>query len=243
MTGSDRRLTRCWRSSPPGALALTLAALLVLLAGDTAAAQTRQQKPRRQFISISVDRLHTFPLHFGKWPVEQLVGREVAEAQREPYDYHSRDGLTTVDVLEFRRRGRGVGVTVYPLGMSVGATLGLRGSREDLPVIRMDVSGPAAVANYVLLDAQAYDGSVGIYVADRAPGWGLGSHAFLAAGAGVVRSNLGDGRRVFAEGGGGLSVGPVGVQIACKFALNRLTSPISHQFMTVPITVRGSLSF
>lgn len=217
--------------------------VLACLCGATAEAQGRQTRPRRQFISVSFDRLHTLPLHFEKWPVEQLVGREVAEAQRAAYDYRSRDELTTVDVLEFRRRGGGWGVTVYPLGLSVGATLGLRASREDLPVVRMDVDGPAHVSEYTLQDGRAYDGSIGIYVADRAPGWGLGSYAFLAGGAGVVRSSLGDGHRVFAEGGGGLTSGPVGVQLVCKFALNRLTSPIKHQFMTVPISVRASLSF
>jgi hypothetical protein len=78
---------------------------------------------------------------------------------------------------------------------------------------------------------------------DRAPGWGLGSHAFIAGGAGVIRSTLGDGQRLFAEAGGGLSVGPIGVQLAIKFALNRLDEPVEHSFFTVPIALRTSVSF
>lgn len=231
------------RSSVRRAVTAGLVLPFLLVAAAPGEAQSRAQRARRQFVSISVDYLHTLPLHFLEWPVEQLVGREVAKAQRQAHDYHSRDGLTTVDVLEFRRRGRGLGLTLYPFGMSVGPTLGLRFSREDLPVIRMNVDGPAHVAGYALTDGRAYDGSVGLYVSDRAPGWGLGSHAFLAAGAGLVRGSRGDGHRVFAEGGGGVNVGPIGVQLACKFALNRLTDPLAHQFVTVPITVRASVSF
>jgi hypothetical protein len=194
-------------------------------------------------VSVSLDNFYIHPLHFAKRPVEQLVGREVTEAQQESYEYRSRDGATTVDVLEFKKRGRGFGVTVYPFGLSSGPALGVRWSREDLPVVRMNISGPSKVASYALTEAYAVDIGAALVVADRSPGWGLGSHAFVGGGMGTVRSSLSDGKRYFAEGGGGIAVGPVGVEIAVKFALNRLDGPVEHQFMTVPIAVRTSLSF
>jgi hypothetical protein len=220
-----------------------LAGLLVIVSCSMAAAQPLPKKPRRQFVSVSVDTFSTQPLHFATWPVEDLVGREVTEAQGEPYDYRSRDGATTVDVLEFKKPGHGYGVTVYPFGLSSGATLGLRLSREDLPVIRMAFAGPAKVSSYALTDAYAVDIGAALVMADRSPGWGLGSHAFIGGGAGRVRSSLSDGKRYFAEGGGGLTVGPFGVELAVKFALNRLDAPVEHQFITVPIGLRMSVSF
>lgn len=219
------------------------AALFFIVAVTCAAPAAAQSGARRQFISVSFDNFRTQPLHFGEWPVSELVGREVAKAQRENHDYESRDGQTTVEVIEFKRRGRGFGVTVYPFGLASGPTLGVRVSREELPAIRLAMRGPAAVPGYNFTDAYALDASVGLYVGDRAPGWGLGSHAFVGGGAGLVRSGVGDGRRVFAEGGGGLSVGPLAVQLAVKFALNRLDAPVEHQFLTVPIALRTSVSF
>ncbi len=68
-------------------------------------------------------------------------------------------------------------------------------------------------------------------------------HAFVAGGAGRIRSDLGDGSRYFAEGGGGLNSGPFGVQLAVKFAWNRLDDPIEHRFFTVPVTIRAMVSF
>jgi hypothetical protein len=82
-----------------------------------------------------------------------------------------------------------------------------------------------------------------VYLADRSPGWGLGSHAFLAGGIGRVRGDQRDGNRYFAEGGGGLSAGPIGVELSVKFAWNRFTEPVEHQFMTVPIALRGTVTF
>ena len=62
-------------------------------------------------------------------------------------------------------------------------------------------------------------------------------------GGGRIRSSLGDGTRIFAEGGGGLSSGPFGVELSVKFAWNRLDEPVVHRFLTIPITLRGTLSF
>ena len=199
---------------------------------------------RRQWVSVSYDWLYTQPLHFKEHPVEDFVGRPVVEAQREPFDYRSADGRTIVDTIEFRRRGHGAGLTVYPLGFATGATLGIRVSYETLPRIELAIAGPALVSGYVLEDASAVDLSIGLFVADRAPGWGLGSHAFIAGGFGRVRSEaFGRGERYFGEGGGGINVGPLGVQLAVKFARNSLDEPIEHSFLTVPITLRGTVSF
>jgi hypothetical protein len=218
-------------------------ALLLVFSG-TATAQVTPKKPRRQFVSVSFDAFRTQPLHFAKWPVEELVGREVSEAQPlEPFDYRSRDGLTTVDVLEFKKAGQGYGVTVYPLGMASGPALGLRLSREDLPVIRMAIAGPAKVPSYTLMDAYAVDFAAQLVIADRSPGWGLGSHAFVGGGLGKVRSSLSDGKRYFAEGGGGLTIGPLGFEVAVKFAYNSLDEPLQHHFMTVPVALRTSVTF
>jgi hypothetical protein len=216
-------------------------AAVVALAPATAAAQG---SVRRQWISVSYDWLSTQPLHFKEHPVEDLVGRPVEDAQRQPYDYISEDGRTTVDTIEFRRRGHGAGLTVYPLGFATGMTLGIRVSYETLPRIEVAIAGPARVPGYVLEDARAVDLSIGLFVADRAPGWGLGSHAFIAGGFGRVRSDsFGRGQRYFGEGGGGINVGPIGVQLAVKIARNSLDEPIEHSFMTVPITLRGTVSF
>lgn len=220
-----------------------LALALLLCIPAAAAAQYAPAQPRRQFISVSYDWLYTQPLHFAEHPLEDLLGTEVASAQRQDYDYETRDGSTRIEVLEFRRRTHGAGVTLYPLGLRAGPTLAIRGSVEDLPTIRLAFDGPGELDHYVLTRARAYDAGIGLFVADRSAGWGLGSHAFVAGGAGRIRSDLGDGSRYFAEGGGGLNSGPFGVQLAVKFAWNRLDDPIEHRFFTVPVTVRAMVSF
>ena len=225
-----------------GTIAALAAGCLLIICGS-ASAQGTARKPRRQFVSVSLDTFTTQPLHFAKWPVEELVGRDVSDAQQEPFDYRSRDGLTTVDVLEFKKRGGGFGVTVYPFGLSSGPTLGIRLSREDLPDIRIALSGPANVPSYNLVDAYAIDVAAQLVIADRSPGWGLGSHAFLGGGVGKVRAVPSDGARVFGEGGGGITVGPFGVELAVKFAFNSFDVPLEHHFVTVPVALRASVTF
>jgi hypothetical protein len=228
------------------ALILILSAIALAPVAAQADAQDAAPQPRarRQWVSVSLDWLNTQPLHFGDHPVEDLVGRDVGEAQRQAFDYESRDGLTRVDVIEFKRRGAGYGFTVYPFGMATGATLGVRVSAEDIPRIEMNIVGPALVSSYLLEDARALDLSIGVYVADRAPGWGLGSYAFVAGGFGRIRSDVfGRGPRYFAEGGGGLTVGPIGVVLALKIARNQLDLPVPHSFLTLPIVLRGQVSF
>lgn len=221
-----------------------IAPLILALCATSASAQTyKRKKPRRQFITISTEWLNTQPLHFLEHPLQELVGRDVATAQFEDYDYRTRDEQILIDVLEFKRKGRGASVTVFPLGLSVGPALGLRASAEDLPVIRIAFSGTGAPGDYALTGARAYDFGADIYVADHSPGWGLGSHAFVGGGVGRIRSDSTDGTRVFAEGGGGLTSGPLGVDLLVKFGWNRLSSPTDHHFFTVPITLRGTLTF
>ena len=96
---------------------------------------------------------------------------------------------------------------------------------------------------HVRIGLHAVRGAIGIMMADRAPGWGLGSHAFVAGGVGRLTTELGDGSRYFAEGGGGLDVGPIGIELGVKFAWNKLTEPVEHRFLTIPITLRGTLTF
>lgn len=216
---------------------------MLLAASTSAAAQTYGDTPRRHFVTIGYDWHYTQPLHFAEHPLEDLLGREVAAAQFEAYEYRTRDDATLIDVLEFSRRQQGASITVYPFGMSAGATLAVRGSIEALPLIRVAFTGDAPFAAYTLDDARALDAGAGVYVADRSAGWGLGSHAFVIGGIGRITSELGDGSRYFAEGGGGLSAGPFGVDLSVKFAWNRLAEPVEHRFLTVPITLRGTVTF
>jgi len=208
-----------------------------------AASRTGETAPRKHFVTISYDWHYTQPLHFADHPLAALLGTAVASTQSEAYEYRTRDGATLVDVLEFSRRQQGVTLTLYPLGLSTGPTLALRGSIEPLPAIRLAFVGPAPLPAYALTNARALDAAAGVYVADRSAGWGLGSHAFVLGGIGRITSDLGSGGRYFAEGGGGLSSGPFGVDLSVKFAWNRLLEPVDHRFLTVPITLRGTVTF
>lgn len=222
---------------------LTIAILVFLFWPGAAGAQTyTPPKAHRQFVTFSYNWLYTLPLHFAEHPVEDLLGTPVGSAE-EPYDYRTRDGNTLVDVLEFKRPGQGLGLTVYPLGLSSGATLGIRGTIENVPDIRISFEGPGSLDSYALTNALAYDLGVGVYVADRSAGWGLGSYAFALGGIGKITSDLGNGRRYFAEGGGGVQTGPIGFEISAKFGWNRLQDPVEHRFLTVPINMRATVSF
>jgi hypothetical protein len=218
-------------------------ALLGMMSSRVDAQTYSANKARRHFVSVSIDWLYTQPLHFSDHPLSDLMGTEVTAAQFEAFDYTTRDGETLIDVLEFKRRTRGGGITVYPLGLSSGATFGIRGSVEGLPTIRLTFDGPSAIDSYELTDAKAYDVGVGLWAADRSVGWGLGSHAFVDGGIGSIHSDLGNGSRFFVEGGGGLTSGPIGIELSVKFAWNTLNEPAKHYFVTVPITLRGTLTF
>ena len=232
-------------------LMAALAAELLLpveLAAQVPALQQAAQpytppQARRQFVTVTYDWLYIWPLHLDNFPIEDLVGMEVDEADP-PYDYRTPDGRTLVDVVEFKRRGHAVGMTVYPFGMSVGPTLGIRGSIENLPDIRIRFDGPGRpFDSYTFTGGIAYDIGAGVYVADRAPGWGLGSYAFVIGGFGKVTSDTIGGRRYFAEGGGGVQTGPVGFELSLKFGWNKLSEPVEHRFLSVPLNMRATVSF
>lgn len=206
------------------------------------AAVYKPQKARRHFVSVSYDWQYTHSMGFRTHPLEDLLGQSVDEVHLQTYDYRTTDGIL-IDVLDFTNHGQGLGLTVYPFGSSEGATLALRGSIEQLPNIRVRFEGPAPFPSYVLSGGTALDVAVGVDVSDRSPGWGLGSHAFLLGGIGRALSDERGGRRYFAEGGGGVAVGPFGVDLSIKVAMNRFSEPVPHRFMTIPISVRGTLSF
>lgn len=219
--------------------------LCSLFAASNTFAQTytAADRPRKQFVTVSYDSLYTQPLHFAEHPLEDLVGRDVSSVHFQEFEYRTRDELTLIDVVEFSRRQRGFTASIYPFGMSSGPALMLRGGFAPLPRVQVSFTGPSPIARYTLTDARALDGAIGLIMADHSPGWGLGSHAFVLAGLGKITGDLGDGSRYFAEGGGGLNVGPFGVELGVKFAMNKLSEPVSHQFLTIPITLRGTLTF
>ena len=58
---------------------------LIACASPVAAQEYPAKKPRRQFITIGLEWLHTQPLHFLEHPLQDLVGRDVAAAQFQDY--------------------------------------------------------------------------------------------------------------------------------------------------------------
>ncbi|MBI4476061.1 MAG: hypothetical protein HY654_02745, partial [Acidobacteria bacterium] len=96
---------------------------------------------------------------------------------------------------------------------------------------------------YNLRDARAYDLGIGFLMSDRPAGWGLGTHSFALAGVGRIRGERGEGDRLFGEAGGGINVGPIGLQFSVKFAYNKLENPRAHALFTVPMALRATLSF
>jgi hypothetical protein len=209
-----------------------------------APAQTYQApRARRHFISLSVERQFVQPYSFGTHPLSDLLGQPVDEVHLATFQYRTRDQATLVNVLEYGKRAAAVGATVYPFGSSDGATLAVRGSIESIPPIRVAFSGPAPAPVYELTNGRATDIAIGIDMSDRAPGWGVGAHAFLLGGVGKVQADERDGNRYFAEGGGGVTTGPFGVDISVKFAVNRFTTPVPHRIYMIPVSVRATLTF
>jgi hypothetical protein len=80
-------------------------------------------------------------------------------------------------------------------------------------------------------------------MSDRSAGWGLGAHAFALGGVGNTKTDQMNGTRYFAEGGGGVTSGPFGVDISLKFSVNRFATPVPHTIYMIPISVRGTLTF
>lgn len=227
---------------------VTAVCLVAALTASDAQAQGQPDaykapKARRHFISLTLDRQFVQPYAFGKYPLAELLGQPVDEVRLETFQYRTQDGRTTVKVVEYGKRARGVGATIYPFGASSGATLAIRGSIESVPDIRVAFAGPAPSAVYELTNGQATDVGLGIEMSDRAAGWGLGAHAFLLGGVGRVKTDQLDGTRYFGEGGGGLTSGPFGVDLSVKFAVNRFTAPVTHHVYMIPVVLRGTLTF
>lgn len=219
---------------------------LVAALGTPKAAEAqpyRAAKARKHFISVSFEKQYVQPYGFRQHPLTELLGQPVDEVHLENFQYRTRDQLTQVNVHEYGDRATAIGATVYPLGSSVGATLAIRGSIETLPPIRVSFTGPAFAPTYELTNGRATDLGVGIDVSDRAPGFGVGAHAFVLGGIGRAHTDQIDGRRYFVEGGGGVTSGPFGVDLAFKYAVNRFKTPVTHSVHMIPISVRGSLTF
>jgi hypothetical protein len=200
-------------------------------------------KARRHFVSITFDKQFVQPYAFRKHPLEELLGQDVDEVHFESFQYRTADGLTTATVLEYGKDGTGIGATVYPFGASEGATLAIRGSIESLPTIRVAIDGPSPTALYALTNGRAMDIGAGLEMSDRAPGFGLGAHAFVLGGIGRADTDQLDGRRYWVEGGGGVSSGPFGVDLSFKYAINRFTEPVTHSVNMIPINLRFSVTF
>jgi len=210
------------------------------------AAQTQvyhPKKARKHFISLSYEQQYVQPFSFRKHPLEDLLGQPVDEVHLESFQYQTRDQQTLVTVREFGNRAESVGATIYPFGSSEGATLAIRGSISSLPDIHVTFTGPAPVPSYDLTNGRAYDFGAGVDMSDRAPGWGLGSHAFVIGGIGQVSTDQLDGKRWFIEGGGGVTSGPFGVDLSFTYAVNQFDAPLSHSVHMIPISVRGTLTF
>jgi hypothetical protein len=200
-------------------------------------------RARRHFVSVYLDRQWIQANHFEMHPLEELLGQEVNEVHLESFQYRTHDNLTLVNVREFGRQGTAIGAIVYPFGSSEGATLAIKGSLESLPTLRLAFSGPAPFAAYELTNGRALDIGAGIDMSDRSPGWGLGSHAFVIGGVGRAITDQLNGSRYFAEGGGGVMFGPLGVDIAFKYTVTRFTTPTDHTLHMIPVTLRASVSF
>jgi hypothetical protein len=225
----------------------TLAALWVAgsLAAQPGATHPYQaQKARKRFISITFDKQYVQPSAFEDHPLQELLGgRRVDDVHLQPYQYQTRDQLTTVTVLEYNKPGYAVGATIYPLGSSEGATLAIRGSIESMPTIHLLFDGPAPAPTYDLTGGRALDVGVGLDMSDRSPGWGVGSHAFVLGGVGRAQTDQRDGTRYFGEGGGGIMFGPFGVDVSVKYIVTNFDLPVAHGLRTIPICVRGTLTF
>jgi hypothetical protein len=228
-------------------MSIQSAAALCLAASLTARAPQAQpyhaQKARRHFITMYAERQFVQGTGFDKHPLEELLGQEVDEVHLQSYQYSTKDNQTLITVNDFGRRAAAVGVTVYPFGSSEGPTLAVRGSLESIPDVRVSFSGPAPSPTYEQTGGRALDVGAGIDMSDRAPGWALGTHAYVIGGVGRAITDQTNGRRYFIEGGGGVMFGALGLDIAFKYVTNTFTVPLDHSIRTIPISLRATLTF
>src|SRR5262249_48075502 len=109
--------------------------------------------------------------------------------------------------------------------------------------VRVSFSGPAPSPTYEVTGGRALDVGAGIDMSDRSRGWGLGTHAFVIGGVGRAITNQMNGGRHFVEGGGGVTFGALGFDVAFKYVSNSFTTPVDHSVRAIPISVRLTLGF
>lgn len=223
------------------AAALCVAASLA--AAPSVSRPYQPPKARRHFITLYAEQQFVQATGFAKHPLQDLLGQEVNEVHLQSYQYLTKDNQTQVTVDEFGRRATAIGATVYPFGSSSGPTLAVRGSLETIPDIHLSFTGPAPAPTYDLTGGHAIDVGAGIEMSDRSAGWGIGTHAFFIGGVGRAMTDQRDGRRYFAEGGGGVMFGPFGVDVAFRYLVETFPLPIDHSIRTIPIILRGTVSF
>jgi len=223
------------------ASALCLAASLAAQASQ--ARPYQPQKARRHFITIYAERQFVQGTGFEKHPLEELLGQEVNEVHLQSYQYRTKDNQTLITVDDFGRRATAVGATIYPFGSSNGPTLAIRGSLESIPDVRVSFAGPAPSPTYQMTGGRALDVGVGLDMSDRSAGWGLGTHAYVIGGIGRAITDQTNGKRYFVEGGGGVTFGALGLDIAFKYVSNNFTVPVDHSVRAIPISVRATLGF
>src|SRR5215467_4628346 len=201
------------------------------------------QKARRHFITIYAERQFVQGSGFEKHPLEELLGREVNEVHLQSCQYRTKDNQTLITVDEFGRRATAVGATIYPFGSSEGATLAIRGSLESIPDVRVSFAGPAPPPTYAMTGGHALDVGAGVDMSDRSRGWSLGTHAYVIGGVGRAITDQRRGTRYFVEGGGGVTFGALGFDIAFKYVSNNFTLPVDHSVRAIPISLRATLGF
>ncbi len=216
---------------------------VLMMPGTLRAQATDPIQPRKQWVTFTLDWAYSQPVHFKERPLEELAGVELGETRQAAPEYRSADGLTTVDVFELNRPIHGWSIAAYPFGAGNGPSLMVRYAYETLPVTRFEIRNPGGSELYLLRDGHAKDFSIGVMISDRQRGWGLGAHSYFVGGFGRLSGERGPGDRYLVEAGAGINVGPVGAQFAVKLAYNKLEDPRAHSFYTVPISLRGTLSF
>lgn len=219
--------------------------LLLIMPGIVNAQESNSDKHvlRRQFMTLTVDWMNVYPLHFKKYPLEQLAEVPL-DWDYQRGGYHSGDRSISITNTKFEHRNRGVGIMVYPFGLKEGTTLAVRANYETLPTISFVINSPEGQERYDLKKGQVYNLGIGAISGGRSGGWGLGAYSFIIVGKGWINEPRGNGRRYFVEAGGRVTTGPLGIEIFFGVANNKLFNPRPHSFFTVvPFGLRAMVTF
>lgn len=224
-----------------------LAAVLLTVLSSSLFAEPAQKKarPRRQFITVFVNRMYTGPLNFEKHPLEELAGTGLEYVyQPVPEVYRSPDGLTTITHTRFRPKNSGGGLAVYPFGLGVqGTSLMLQADYETLPLIGFIINSPTGREDYEFANGRAYNLGLGAVSYSRSYNGNMGSRSYIIGGTGKIIENRGEGRSYFVGFGGGLSYKIIGGEFFVKVSRNYLNNPRPHSFYLIPIGFRISVTF